>query len=230
LNDFDRPAFNRGKDDDALSAQLHSPSSHGRSVSLSDFGDMNKRFSPIERQTKSRFQNLPPDLAKELKTTSTPREKRSIPERPRSAFVDRYVKPSPPFRRPMNPVGKTIEREHPKPATLPRGFKDATQLYNHLGIQNTGTQRVDREASPARNQSFRIPDMTGIQSLMDSPHNPIDKHSSSRYLPIQSIPFPEEEKGMSNISVVTDETLFPAFEHCRTRLMPLRTRKFISRV
>jgi hypothetical protein len=151
---------------------------------------MHKRFSPIERQTKSRLPNMPIDL----KTTSTPREKQSMPERPRSAFMDRYVKPSPPFRRPGNPVGKTIDGLH-RPATLPRGFKDSTQLFNELGIPTTGTQRVGREASPARNQSFRIPDMTGIHSLMDSPRN-LNEKPSSRYLPIKSIPIPQEEKGI----------------------------------
>jgi len=201
LKEFDRAAYsNNGLiiDDDDLSYELRSPSSHARSASLSDFGDMKKRFSPIQRQ-KSRLRNNLPNLDKELKTTSTPREKQQIPDRPRSAFLDRYAKPSPPFRRPQNPVGKTFDREYaakPAASTLPRAFKDTTQLFEDLGIPTTNGRREEREYTPTRNQSFRIPDMTGIQSLMETPGPGYAKRSSPRHVPITSIPLPQEEKGV----------------------------------
>jgi len=202
LKDFDRRAYSNNRpivDDNDLSSQLRSPSSHARSASLSDFGDMKKRLSPIDRQ-KSGLRNLP-DLDKELQTTSTPREKQKIPERPRSAFLDRYAKPSPPFRRPQNPVGKTFDREYaskPAASTLPRAFKDTTQLFQDLGMPTTNLQKDGREFTPTRNQSFRIPDMTGIQSLMETPRPAYGKKSSTRHIPITSIPIPQEEKGYSS--------------------------------
>jgi hypothetical protein len=134
-----------------------------------------------------------------LKTASTPRQKQ-LPERPRSAFIDRYAKPSPPFQRPRNPVAKTMEKEYqskPAVSTLPRSFKDSTQLFNDLGI-TTNTTKVNHKVhdTPTRNNSFRLPDMTGIQSLINTtpkanPRIP----SSPRYFPVKSIPVPKDEEG-----------------------------------
>jgi hypothetical protein len=127
--------------------------------------------------------------------------KQQLPEKPRSAFVDRYTKPSPPFQRPRNPVGKTMEEEYaPKPAgaTLPRSFKDSTQLFNDLGIPNTGKTNQKQQTTPTRNQSFRLPDMTGIHSLINTTPNPPNPRNPSepKYVSIESIPVPKEEEGM----------------------------------
>lgn len=127
--------------------------------------------------------------------------KQQLPERPRSAFVDRYTKPSPPFQRPRNPVGKTMEEDYvPRPtgATLPRSFKDSTQLFNDLGITNTGKINQREGNTPTRNQSFRLPDMTGIHSLINTtPKVPNPRYPPEpKYVPIESIPVPKEEEGM----------------------------------
>jgi hypothetical protein len=162
---------------------------------------MNKRpFSPIEKFGKSNLkEKLAADLDRELKTASTPRVRESkFPDRPRSAFVDRYAKPSPPFRRPGNPVARTMEKEYTKPAasTIPRSFKDTAQLFDELGITTTNH---DRE-TPARNQSFRLPDMTGIQSLIDSSPNTAHlRRSSPKHYPISSVPIPQDEKGIPRL-------------------------------
>jgi hypothetical protein len=146
---------------------------------------MNRRFSPIEKFTK----------------------KNEIRERPRSAFADRYIKPSPPFQRPRNPVGRTIENERtPKLAsTMPRSFKDSTQLFEELGITTAAAKssRLDREM-PKRDQSFRLPDMTGIQSLIDTtPKVGYSKRTSQKHIPIESVPLPQEEKGILPLTRLT---------------------------
>jgi hypothetical protein len=200
LKDFERPAYSRHPPivgDHELSSQLRSPSSHARSASVSDFGDLKNRLSPINRP-RSRLRDNLADLDKGLKSTSTPREKQYIPERPRSAFLDRYSKPSPPFRRPQNPVGETIDQEYaskPAASTLPRGFKDSTQLFADLGIPTTNLHNDGREFTPTRHHSFRIPDMTGIQSLMETPGPIHGKKAAPRHIPITSIPIPQEERG-----------------------------------
>jgi hypothetical protein len=164
---------------------------------------MKPRFSPIERFGKTSLKNnLAADIDRELKSSSTPglRGNLDLQERPRSAFADRYAKPSPPFKRPRNPVGKTIERQDAKAAasTMPRSFKDSTQLFRDLGIDTADKHQVDRD-TPTRNQSFRIPDMTGIHSLFDTtPKPPNQKRVSPKYVPITSVPLPDEEKGISS--------------------------------
>ena len=187
-------------DDHDLSSQLHSPSSHGRSVSISDFVDLKRPFSPVEKYGRPALKSFHSDLDKELKSTSTPRTKQQLPERPRSAFVERYSRPSPPFQRPRNPVGKTIESEctnRPAASTLPRSFKDTAQLFTDLGIAtNVKPSHKEREM-PMRHQSFRLPDMTGIHSLINTTPKPSNqKLSASKYAPIESIPIPKEEKGI----------------------------------
>ena len=203
LKDFDRPAYKRQQQlaaDKDLSAQLHSTSSHGRSASLSDFGDLKRPFSPIEKFRKGGLRDLPSDLDKELKSSSTARVRDGLPERPRSAFVERYAKPSPPFRRPGNPVAKTMEREYaqkPKASTLARSFKGPEQLLEDLGLSDTAKINPRNRESPTRNQSFRIPDMTGIQSLMNaSPKATARPSQAPKYVPIHSIPAPKEEEGI----------------------------------
>jgi hypothetical protein len=161
---------------------------------------MNRRFSPIEKFKSSLKKDLDLGMDRDMKS-STPRThaKNDLPERPRSAFVDRYSKPSPPFQRPRNPVGRTIEKEiASKPAsTLPRSFKDSTQLWKDLGITTAPQPHHDRD-TPLRNQSFRLPDMTGIQSLIDTtPKLPHTKRPVPKHIPIESVPFPAEEQGSS---------------------------------
>src|SRR5579862_574101 len=151
---------------------MHTQSSHSRSASLSDFGDVNRRLSTADNFTKYNLKSdLLTDLDRDFKSASTPRMRRSdVPERPRSAFLDRYAKPSPPFQRPRNPVAKTMEKDSPKkpgPSTIPRSFKDSTQLFNDLGISTLPDRRRAIDTS-ARNQSFRLPDMTDIHSLIDT--------------------------------------------------------------
>jgi hypothetical protein len=220
LKDFDRPAYKRQQQlaaDKDLSAQLHSPSSHGRSTSLSDFGDLRRPFSPIEKFRKGGLKNLPSDLDRELKSSSTPRVRGGMPERPRSAFVERYVRPSPPFRRPGNPVAKTMEREYaqkqkPKASTLGRSFKGPEQLLEDLGLSDTAQINARNRESPTRNQSFRIPDMTGIQSLMNTSPKPTGRASQApKYVPIHSIPVPKEEEG----TPLQNFRLMERY-HCRT--------------
>ena len=116
--------------------------------------------------------------------------------------MDRYVKTSPPFARPRNPVGKTIENDSRKDpsATLPRSFKDTTQLFRDLGIGNLQhPESRERDATPKRNQSFRLPDITGIHSLIDTTPKPskdkTGKERSSYVAPLRSITIPEDEKG-----------------------------------
>lgn len=187
---------------------MHSPSFHGRSVSLSDFGggDIKRPFSPIEKYGKHGLRNLPANLDRELKTASTPGVKQQLPERPRSAFVERSAKPSPPFQRPRNPVGRTIERDYatkPATSTLPRSFKDSTQLFNDLGITNTANLNPKGRETPTRNHSFRLPDMTGIHSLINT--TPKVNHRnppSPKHFPIGSIPIPQEEEGKYFLFVV----------------------------
>jgi len=137
-----------------------------------------------------------------FKNAPTP-GKQQLPGRPRSALMDRYVKTSPRFARPGNPVGKTIENEHRKDhaaTALPRSFKDTTQLFKDLGIGSLQDRHHgQREATPTRNQSFRLPDITGIQSLIETTPKPIKnklgKESSSYVAPLSSIPISEDEKG-----------------------------------
>jgi hypothetical protein len=190
--------------DEDLSAQLHSPSSRARTGSVSDFGEFRRPFSPIEKYGRSGLKDLPSDLDNMFKHATTP-GKQQLPGRPRSALMDRYVKTSPPFARPGNPVGKTIENEHRKDCaatTLPRSFKDTTQLFKDLGIDTVQNRHQrQREATPTRNQSFRLPDITGIQSLIDTTPKPtkhnLGKESSSYVAPLSSIPIPRDEKGNS---------------------------------
>jgi hypothetical protein len=207
LKDFDRPAYSTSRrhlDEDNLSAQLQSLSSHGRSVSLSDFGEMKRPFSPIEKYSKHGLRNLPSDLDKELKTTSTPRivGREQFPDRPRSAFVERYGEPRPPFQRPRNPVGKTIENESttkPAVSTLPHSFKDTARLFNDLGIASSAEPNAKTTDTPTRNHSFRLPDMTGIHSLINTtPKLTKKKYSTAppKYVhPLNSLPVPQDEKG-----------------------------------
>jgi len=167
---------------------------------LSDFGDLKRPFSPIENFRKRGLRDLPSDLDKELKSFSTPRPTTGLPERPRSAFVQRYSKPTPPFRRPGNPVAKTMEREHvqkPAASTLERPFKGTDALFEDLGLVDTAKINAKNRETPTRNQSFRIPDMTGIQSLMNSTPKATGRLSQPRkYIPIHSIPTPKEEEGI----------------------------------
>ena len=137
-------------------------------------------------------------MEKELKTAAT--RSKHLPERPRSAFVDRYAKPNPPFQRPRNPVAKTMEKEHHSRlavSTLPRSFKDSTQLFNDLGIATDSLPiNPNKHDIPTRNNSFRLPDMTGIQSLINtSPKVNPQISQPPKYFPIQSIPVPKEEEG-----------------------------------
>lgn len=204
MKDFDRPAYSKWNivNDHDLSSQLHSPSFHGRSASLSDFGgsDIKRPFSPIEKYGKGGLRNLPSNLDRELKTASTPGVKQQLPERPRSAFVERSAKPSPPFQRPRNPVGRTIERDYatkPATSTLPRSFKDSTQLFNDLGITDTAKLNIKARETPTRNHSFRLPDMTGIHSLINTTPK-VNNHRNPappKHVPIESIPIPKEEEG-----------------------------------
>lgn len=179
---------------------MHTESSHGRSASLSDFGDMNKRFPTAEKFGKSNLKtDLNADLDRDFKSASTPRLKSSdMPERPRSTFLDRYAKPSPPFQRPQNPVAKMMENDSAKKtgaSTLPRSFKDSTQLLNDLGISSLPERHQNRD-NPARHQSFRLPDMTGIHSLIDTPPRLSgQKRSPLHHIPLESVPVPQNEKG-----------------------------------
>lgn len=201
LKDFDRPAYRRNQlaADRDLSAQLHSPSSHGRSASLSDFGDLKRSFSPIEKFKKGALRDLPSDLDKELKPSSTPRVRMGHPQRPRSTFAERYANPSPPFRRPGNPVAKTMEREQahkPAASTLPRSFKTADKLLEDLRLADAAALNPKSRETPTRNRSFRIPDMTGIQSLINTtPKATGGLSQAPKHLPIHSIPTPKEEEG-----------------------------------
>jgi hypothetical protein len=159
---------------------------------------------------------LPSDLDRELKSSSTPRARPGLLDRPRSAFVERYAKPSPPFRRPVNPVAKTMEREHaqkPAASTLPRSFKGADVLLEDLGLSNTAKIAAKNRETPNRNHSFRIPDMTGIQSLMNASPKPTGRqYQGSKYVPIHSIPAPKEEEGFrSAILGANDKILLPDF-------------------
>ena len=192
--------------DNELSSGLHTASSHGRSVSISDFGDLERPFSPIEKYGKSGLKNIPSDLEKDAKMVSTSRINQKLPERPRSAFVERYSKPSPPFQRPQNPVGKTIEREEknkPAASTLPRSFKDTAQLFTDLGIGTNAKPSQKERETLTRNQSFRLPDMTGIHSLINSsPKVSNTKIRATKYATIESIPIPKEEKGIRAVYVI----------------------------
>jgi hypothetical protein len=94
-----------------------------------------------------------------------------------------------------------MERDYqskPTVSTLPRSFKDSTQLFNDLGI-TTNTTKVNHNDhdTPTRNNTFRLPDMTGIQSLINTtpkanPRIP----PSPKHFPIKSIPVPKDEEGM----------------------------------
>jgi hypothetical protein len=230
LKDFDRPAYKRQQQlaaDKDLSAQLHSPSSHGRSASLSDFGDLKRPFSPIEKFRKGGLKDLPSDLDRELKSSSTPRVRGGLPERPRSAFVERYVRPSPPFRRPGNPVAKTMEREYgqmqkPKASTLGRSFKGPEQLLEDLGLSDTARINARNRESPTRNQSFRIPDMTGIQSLMNASPKPAGRASQApKYVPIHSIPAPKEEEGIPTAMLELIQDIIAGLHALRDRVKSL---------
>ena len=185
---------------------MHTESSHGRSASISDFGDMNRQLSAAEKLAKANIKvNLAADLDRNFSSASTPRLKRSdMPERPRSAFFDRYAKPSPPFQRPQNPVARTMEKDSSKKpgvSTIPRSYKDSTQLLNDLGISSI-PERGQSKETPARNQSFRLPDMTGIHSLIDTtPRVTNQKRSSLRHIPLESVPIPKNEQGEANVCI-----------------------------
>jgi hypothetical protein len=206
LNEFASPAYKRPfYEDKELSAQLRSSLSQGRTASLSDFRGLKGDYSP-----KDKFRAMDrKHLATETKTSFTPPAKQLLPPRPRSALVDRYAKPSPPFQRPRNPVAKTIENEYPtKPSasTLPRSFKDATQLFEDLGITgNVNSNHPDGDNT--KNQSFRLPDMTGIHSLINTtPKRPEGKRS--KYVPIKSIPVPKDEEGFALVRVFNSSNHF----------------------
>ena len=213
---------------------MHTESSHGRSVSLSDFGDMNRRLSTAEKFGKSNIKtNLAADLDRDFISASTPRLKRSdMPERPRSTFLDRYAKPSPPFQRPQNPVAKMMDKDSAKKpgvSTVPRSFKDSTQLFHDLGISSV-PERHQHKDTPARNQSFRLPDMTGIHSLIDtSPRITNQKRSPLPHIPLESVPIPQNEKGKAKIGVYLFQISFLVFELCRTRSILLLLKKVIRK-
>jgi hypothetical protein len=94
-----------------------------------------------------------------------------------------------------------MEKEHqfkPAVSTLPRSFKDSTQLFNDLGI-TTNTTKVNHNDhdTPTRNNSFRLPDMTGIQSLINTtPKANPRVPPLPKYFPVKSIPVPKDEEGI----------------------------------
>jgi len=91
-----------------------------------------------------------------------------------------------------------MEREHvqkPAASTLPRSFKGTDALLEDLGLLDTAKINAKNRETPTRNQSFRIPDMTGIQSLMNSSPKATGRPSQAReYVPIHSIPAPKDEE------------------------------------
>lgn len=94
-----------------------------------------------------------------------------------------------------------MEKEYTKPAvsTLPRSFKDSTQLFNDLGIQTATEIKPNERHATTRNQSFRLPDMTGIQSLINTTPKATNTRipPEPKYARLESIPVPEEEERIS---------------------------------
>jgi hypothetical protein len=93
-----------------------------------------------------------------------------------------------------------MEDEHrtkPSGFTLPRSFKDSTQLFNDLGItSNTTKANQNTRETPTRNSSFRLPDMTGIQSLISTtPKTNFRNLAAPKYVSVRSIPVPKDEEG-----------------------------------
>lgn len=91
-----------------------------------------------------------------------------------------------------------MEKDSPKKPgtyTIPRSFKDSTQLLNDLGISALPDRHRATDTS-GRNQSFRLPDMTDIHSLIDTtPRLTGRKRSPLNHTPLESVPIPQNEKG-----------------------------------
>ncbi|KAG5437382.1 hypothetical protein PCANB_000813 [Pneumocystis canis] len=100
-----------------------------------------------------------------------------------------------------NNVTKRVFNTSPKEKTIPRAFKTTSGLMQELGLDsNQRNVETNIPLNTEMTQSFQLPDMTGITSLisdgMQAVSNKIEVITKDKYKNLESIPISSDDKAI----------------------------------